>query len=76
MGGNPKLCEGNIVISSTGFNDFSCQANLREQEDGSIIIIDTEYSSFTSDGVPPISDETNLELAGVEFTFDTTDFFG
>ena len=52
-----------------GFADFELNANLREQLDGSIIIIDTEYASFTNYGTTPPSVDAALALGGVEFEF-------
>ena len=73
--GNSKLSGITTLIEQTGFHDLAFNANLREQEDGSIILIDTEYGSFKSDGVSPMSAETESELAGLEFTFNVADFF-
>jgi hypothetical protein len=73
---NSKLIRKTKVVDETGFNDMVLNANLREQENGDIVIIDTEYCSFTSAGVFPISDATNLELSGVEFSFPISEFFG
>lgn len=73
---NSKLSGITNVIKETGFHDLAFNANLREQEDGDIIIIDTEYASFTSVGSFLISDATGLELAGVEFSFPISEFFG
>lgn len=64
------------VTLETGFNDFAYNANLREQDDGTIILIDTEYRSFSNNGATPISPETDAELGGVEFSFPLTDILG
>ena len=45
---SPELRSDKLEITeATGFSDFPCNANLRKQLDGSIIIIDTERTSFT-----------------------------
>lgn len=73
----PKLAEiqrnKEVIKNKTGFWDFSMNANLREQQDGAIVIIDTEYLSFCSDEVPPVSPQTNSKLGGTRFKFLVSD---
>ena len=61
------------ITSETGFHDFACNNNIRQQKDGTMTLIDTEYFSFSSDDATPISTETNVELGGAEFIFDLND---
>lgn len=64
------------VTEITGYNDFGGGANLREQGEGSIIVIDTEYRSFSTENVAHISHEIDAELGGAEFSFLLTDLLG
>jgi len=72
----PKYRDKNTITMETGYNDFMCNANLRVQEDGTIIIIDTEYGSFSNSGAISLSSETNIELGGMQFDFPIDGFLG
>lgn len=65
------------ITENTGYSDFTCSANLRLQDDGkTIIIIDTEYGSFTNDNGSLLSDESEAFLGGSEFDFPVVDILG
>ena len=63
------------ITSVTGFSDFTENANLREQKDSSIVIIDTEYMSFSTPKTEP-SELIESALIGLEFTFPLSEILG
>lgn len=63
------------IEKKTGYSDYGINnrftdsyTNLREQEDGTIVIIDTEYRSFSSEGMSP---EPGLQLVGDLIALDS-----
>ncbi len=70
------MIERTNIGNSTGFHDFMFNANLREQENGKIVIIDTEYGSFSTGNLVPISLQTASELGGLEFSFPLVEILG
>jgi hypothetical protein len=74
---NYNLLSDKIMIrSETGYKDFIYDSNIREITGGKIVIIDTEYSSFSNDSMTPISDETIQELNNFEFSFRPSELLG
>ena len=71
-----KSQEKRDVQKYTGFDDFTSLDNLKLQDDGTIIIIDTEYGSFTNDNGMLLSEETEAVLGGSEFSFPVVDILG
>jgi hypothetical protein len=64
------------LTHTAGYADFGENANLRiEHGADKVTVIDTEYSSFKNNNVvKPPSKNTELEIAGVAFTFPVADF--
>lgn len=64
------------ITNLTGYSDLVGFANIRLLPDG-VGILDTEYGSFTANGLAEgtFSSKTLSELVGLEFTFSTSDFF-
>lgn len=64
-------CDASNLRKLTGFSDFAANANLRIRDgDNKVTVIDTEYSSFSSDGIENIPpQEIESELGGTAFTF-------
>lgn len=65
-----------MIRSETGYTDFAHDSNIREITGGKLVIIDTEYSSFSNHGMTPISDETIQGLNNFEFSFRPSELLG
>jgi hypothetical protein len=69
-------CDKVNLKKLTGFSDFTVNANLRIQDGNpKVIVIDTEYGSFSNDDPVNIpSQEIELDIGGTTFTFSGDSF--
>ena len=62
------------IEAVTGYFDFYGCANLRSQQDGTTIILDTDYSSFSKNDAESLSTLVK-DFAGAEFAFTISEIF-
>lgn len=74
--GRSNALQASKIEKCIGYNDFVNSVNLRLQDDGKIVMIDTEYGSFTNDNGSLLSDESEALLGGSEFDFPVVDILG
>jgi len=62
------------VEKITNYIDWGLGANTKIDKDGNVIIIDTEYGSFSHDNIDKLSDKTKEELGDKTFEFNIYQF--